>query len=352
MPSKIGEISKVMRLKRGEHWYYFGEMSSDKAKSLTFVPAIERGTQDYLSEVIEDGYQRPGSPSRMRVFSRYLEDNINSVVPPIVISSRDQWQFVPGSQNADIGHLEIYGPAAIIDGQHRLGGYVHLFEAKEIVCGIAFILLEGLSLEAESREFMDINTTQKGVPRQLTAFLENSEWAQIAWQLNEDPDSPFFHRISRTTVARDQLFALHSVAKQMEKLFEKGGISELDIDVKISLASQYFTIISDVWQQQWSDIEYLDDDSSNRKRSFEYKMLELTGLIAWCQLGADILHRCYRSDLSQMDWSAVSKLVAIAGEIDWSKTGKYEGRTGLAGARALAQEMELLLTQSSDQGQE
>jgi len=282
---------------------------------------------------------------------KFLETNPNSVIPPVVLSSRDQWKFIASDESDNMGSLELYGRAAVIDGQHRLGGYVALFEKSDDIRPVTFILMQGLSIEQESRDFTDINNSQKGVSRALTAYLLNSEWAQIAWALNEDPDSPFHGRISRTTVQKNQLFALHSVANQMKELFKMGGLEELDQDTKIDYASQFFTIIGDVLSGEWSDIEKLDDEESSGRRSFEYKLLELTGLIAWCRVGSTILHRCHSEDLG-MNWDGVRKLVESAGDIDWTKTGKYEGRTGLAGARPIAQEMELLLTRNAPEDQE
>lgn len=351
MSDKIGEIPDVLRLQTGSRVYYFGMVNSDKAKSLIYVPAIESGHQDFLNEILEDGYQRPGSPSRMRAFAKFLANNPNSVIPPVVLSSRDKWKFVASEESESMGTLEIHGPVAVIDGQHRLGGYIALYEKSDDVRPITFILMEGLSIEQEGQDFRDINNSQKGVPRALTAFLEQSEWAQIAWALNEDPDSPFHGRISRTTLARNQLFALHSVANQMKELFKMGGLNDLDQDVKVSFASQYFTIVSDAFPSEWSDIEHLDDDESSGRRSFAYKLLELTGLIAWCRIGSTILHRCYTADLG-VNWQKVEELVEIAGNLDWNKNGKYEGRTGLAGARPIAEEMESLLTRDAPQNQD
>ncbi|RMD64163.1 DGQHR domain-containing protein, partial [Candidatus Parcubacteria bacterium] len=214
--TEIGRIKSVVRSRVGEREFYFGVVDSDKIRSITFVPVIERSPKTFLQEE-EDGYQRPASVSRMRAFMRFLEENPSSVVPPVLLSARHKWQFEP-TQGSDFGELRIEGPAAIIDGQHRLGGYVALFEKHGTTRPVPFILLIDLSVEEEKQEFVVVNNTQKGVPRALTAYLEGDEWAQIAWQLNEDPDSPFVGRIARTQMARHHLFALHSVAKQMKEL--------------------------------------------------------------------------------------------------------------------------------------
>jgi hypothetical protein len=53
-----------------------------------------------------------------------------------------------------------------------------------------------------------------------------------------------------------------------------------------------------------------------------------------------------------MNWNFVRRFVEIAGNVDWRKGGKYAGRTGLAGARVIAEEMEALLTRDAPITQE
>src|SRR5262249_361794 len=135
--------------------------------------------------------------------------------------------------------------AAIIDGQHRLGGFVHLYESDGDVRDVAFILLPDLSRDSEMKEFVVVNTSQKGVPKPLTAYLEDTEEAQVAWALNEEADSPFRGRITRTSMQRSHLFALHSVAKQVERLYAIGALKDLEVSEKTDFMSRLWTIIAD-----------------------------------------------------------------------------------------------------------
>jgi DNA sulfur modification protein DndB len=306
---------------------------------MTFVPVIERSDKTYLVEETEKGYQRPGSPSRMRAFMTFLRENKNNVVPPILLSDRGAWNWIG---NGAVGELSLTGKAAIVDGQHRVGGYVALFERDNDARDVMFILIMGLSINQEKEEFVTVNNSQKGVPRPLTEFLKGTEEAQIAWALNTDPDSPFHNRITRTQMHKNQLFALHSVAKQMGELFKLGPLSDLATETRIDYAERFFSIVSDVQQTEWSDIELLDQQEGGGRREFRYKLLELTGLIAWCTVGSHILMRSY-SDEQGMNWDNVRRLVTDASNIDWAKDGQFVGRTGLAGARVMAQEMMRLL---------
>ena len=213
-----------------------------------------------------------------------------------------------------------------------------LYESESDVRDISFILLPDLTQEDEKREFIVVNNSQKGVPKPLTAYLEDTEDAQVAWGLNEDSDSLFKGRITRTKMERTQLFALHSVAKQVNRLFSIGAIQDLDVGQKVEFMSRFWTIIADQLPQEWADIEKLDDPETGGKRDFEYKLLELTGLIAWAYTGAQIFSRSYSEEIG-MNWENVRRLVEEASGIDWSKDGEYEGRTGEAGGKIMADEM-------------
>ena len=334
----IGAIPGVIEKTQGEQKYLFGTIGSDKIKNVTFVPVIEPSNKTYLNEITEKGYQRPGSLSRMRAFAKFLKDNPNSVVPPVLLSGRGYWKWQPGGQEQDSGQLIIQGKAAVIDGQHRLGGFVFLYEDSEDVRDISFILLPNLTIDEESQEFVVVNTSQKGVPKPLTAYLKDKEEAQVGWALNEEPDSPFMGRITRTTLERKHLFALHSVSKQVGRLFSNPKFRSVAVDQKIEFMSRFWTIISDLLSKEWSDIEKLDDLETRGRRDFEYKLLELTGLIAWTHTGAQIFARSYSEEIG-MNWDNVERLVKSALEIDWGKNGEYEGRTGEAGGKIMSDDM-------------
>ena len=334
----VGEITGVIEKTQGEQKYLFGTIGSDKIKNVTFVPVIEPSRKTYLNEITEEGYQRPGSVFRMRKFAEFLRENPNSVVPPVLLSGRGHWKWRPREQAQYSGQLIIQGKAAVIDGQHRLGGFVSLYEESEDIRDISFILLLNLTIEEEMQEFVVVNNSQKGVPKPLTAYLEDEPEAQVGWALNEDSDSPFKGRITRTNLQPTQLFALHSVAKQVKRLFSIGSVKDLDVDQKIEFMSRFWIIIADQLPDEWSDIEKLDNPETRGRRDFEYKLLELTGLIAWAHTGAHIFARSY-SEGTGMNWDNVSRLVEEASGIDWRKSGEYEGRTGEAGGKIMADEM-------------
>jgi DGQHR domain-containing protein len=125
-------VEKVTRRKLGDRTYYYGSIKSSLIKEATFVPVLEHSPKTALVEQISDGYQRPGSMPRMNKFRQFLKLNPKSLVPPVILSARGRWKYQSSHYDEDIGSLDITGPAAIIDGQHRLGGYVALYETENI----------------------------------------------------------------------------------------------------------------------------------------------------------------------------------------------------------------------------
>ena len=351
--TKLGEIFGVIEKTQGSRKYLFGTIRSDKIKDVTVVPVIERSRKTYLNEVEENGYQRPGSDSRMRKFSKFLKDNPNSVVPPVLLSGRGNWVFKPGGNEQDSGKLIIHDKAIIVDGQHRLGGFVHLYEVEDDVRDISFILLPNLDSKEEKEEFVVVNNTQKGVPKSLTVYLDDEDDdAKIGWGLNQLPDSPFKGRITRTRMQRQHLFTLASVAKQVKRMFSLDGIEldpYLNVNQKIEIVSQFWEIIANQLPVEWSDIEKLDDPDTKGRREFEYKLLELTGFIAWAYTGARIFVRSYKENDNDMDWDQVSYLIEAASRIDWNKNGEYDHQTGEVGGKRMATEMiQMLPTETAE----
>lgn len=340
MPNSIGVVRNVIKKSANSTTYFFGTIGSDKIKSITYVPVIEPSTKTYLVEDTADGYQRPGSPQRMRAFRAFLRKHPNHVVPPVLLSGRDGWTFEEGGDS--VGQLVVTSPAAIIDGQHRVGGFVALHEEDQEVREVPFILLTGLQRDEEVETFLVVNNSQKGVPKALSAFLGDTDEAQIAWELNIEEDSPFKGRIARARMERTNLFQLHSVAKEIKKLFSVGSLIDLDPSIKTEYAIRYFTIIADELPDEWRDIQELDNPESRGRNDFTFKLLELTGLIAWCQVGAHILSRSYSESIG-MNWDNVQRLVEAAARIDWTKDGQYAGRTGSVGGKIMGDDMTRLL---------
>ncbi len=319
------------------HDYYFGTIMSDRIKDMTFVPVLEKTPRTYLNERTEKGYQRYASTSRMGDFFRFLEMRPLSIIPPVMLSGRGQWTFEPYQGQEYIGRLLVYSPAAIIDGQHRVGGFVRLYELEQTVRPVDFILLPQLPLEGERREFLTINTTQKGVARALTAYLgiKEGEDTWIAWQLNEREDSPFHGRITKQRLQKQHLFPIHIVAKNVKRTFAHGVFDQTSPDDKAEIAIRYWRLIADMHPDEW------EDTYKENRVHFRYKLAEPPGLIAWSLVGPQILGSSFDTESQTMNWDRVKELIERASwRVDWRKEGVFQGMTGEVGGEAIRREIE------------
>ena len=333
----IGEIKNVIKRSVGKHTYYFGTITSDKAKIATFVPVIEQ-SDTYLNQDTVDGYQRPGTKSRMNKFKRYLQANPDRLIPPVILSARGKWKF---SGDGAVGTLTLNGKAAIIDGQHRMGGIVAQYEEDEDPKLIDFICFADLTLDDEVHEFITINGEQKGVPKALNTFLQGEEEAELAWALNEDDDSPLKGKIFRTKGDQYTYYALHSIAKNIKRTFDNGAFKELDFDDKLEALIRFWKSIAKHNAEAWSDTKV-------PKKEQKMKLAELTGNIAWSMVAPQILMKGWTPATQDFNFETIDKVVEYMSEdIDWDKDGEYRGLTGEVGGRRISKELESILAHYS-----
>jgi len=334
-------IESVLRREQGEKTYFFGSMRNDVIKALTEVLVIEKSPKSFLEETTEGGYQRPATYSRQRQIKEYLISNKDAYVPPVLINAAGGWTFRPYDANRpDIGALDVQGRAHIIDGQHRLGGYIAAWEEDQVSAKVDFIAFENLPLENERTEFNVINTTQKGVPKAISTYITRDENEQnwVAWEFNQREDSPFHGRISRIgKLSGSMLLNLQSVAKNVSRTFEHGSLEGLEKEACLNYLIKYWSIIRDTFPDEWAD------GDKAKKADWDYKMMELTGFIAWSLIAPKVLGRAYDPTTDTMNWEIVEKLVSRVRPLDWRKDGKYAGRTGEVGGKEIMRDMERLI---------
>ena len=206
----------------------FVRLSYEEARKILFIPKTNTEAMGNLTELFtnmieyEEGYQRLGNLSRMKKFADYLLENKNTYVPPIILSARGKWEFIPEGKDQNTGNIQINGKAAVIDGQHRLGGFLiycsenNIFDLK-INCEVIL----NIDNEKEMELFKTINKEQKGVDvSHLTNLiatyqgLENIPEA-TAIILNDSEESPLKGLIRKEIgIQGRNFFTLATVAKE------------------------------------------------------------------------------------------------------------------------------------------
>ena len=324
--------------------YYFGTIPSNQVKSLTFVPVDEETPIDTPLNEAPSGYQRFGNTTRMRNFKKYLSDNPLAIVPPVVLSSRNKWKFIPSDQNENFGELEANEPAAIIDGQHRIGGYVYYDddESREDIKDISFILIPDVETDQEVKEFIDINQKQQKVTLSHVVYLSaeylDDEDSTVALQLGQRSDSLLYKKIFKQKALDGELYNLAAIKSCVELSFKRGGLKELPIDTKISTLIQYWQIIGENHSHMLPDLE------EKSVKNMKYKLFELTGIYAYSMVAPEILGGSYSAQSQTFNWDEINQKIKRASTIDWRKDGEYQDRAGkVAAAQYLKPEIESLI---------
>lgn len=308
------EIEGVLKVEDGGNVYYLGTLTPGQIKSLTFVPVVSKTTngKDILNEKEEQGYQRAGDQGRMKKIQQFLEEKPDAVIPPVLLSGRGKWLFE--STRGRYGKLIAEDLAAIIDGQHRLGGLWMVAESTENEVlksrPIPFMLVGHMGVEEEKKNFVNINDTQQGVKKSLLKYLgrhANFSGA-AATALLEDDDSVFKGRIGLEQKKDWELFLFGAAAECVLLTFNTTFIKNTgfrpeespDSQAKaISFLLEYWKLVKLSFAPFWDDVGKMPDIGQPKSveqpgtTKFDWRILEETGVRAFSKLGADLLWKSW-----------------------------------------------------------
>ena len=326
--------------------YCLGTLSAGEIKQLTMVPvvsetlSVKEPSNLRLNEDPTDGYQRAGEPKRMRDIAHFVTDRPECVIPPVLLSCRGKWTFTPERGSGKTGRLRADDLAAVIDGQHRLGGLWQLFndaEATDSVRNkpIPFMAIMNMSLEKERQEFVDINNKQQGVKKSLIRYLarDSAFSGRAAEALMTDEESVFRGRIDEQK-ARDWTVFLFGAAEECVKEMFDSAIklkfdpekNEHQQEAALEFVLKYWQIVSDCFPLYWSDIELLPPIGASRSQQFpgrsqfKYRLLEETGIRAFSRLAGEVLNYSWIEGASSPSWATVEELMRILAEsevLEW-----------------------------------
>ena len=141
--------------------FYISVLPSDVLKKTCFV---SRRKEDPVK-----GFQRLLSESRAKNIAQYLDSGKEVIPSAVILSAQRNSKFKFDKKSNRIKFEEVEDGMLVIDGQHRLFG---LFESDKIY-EFPVVIFSDLELQAEVKLFIDINTTQKGVPAALLLDIKD-----------------------------------------------------------------------------------------------------------------------------------------------------------------------------------
>jgi DGQHR domain-containing protein len=148
-------------IRQGKHRFFTCTMPTDILAECSFV-----STRD---EDPKEGFQRLLDKKRAQEIADYIDEGLGTIPNSIVVSAQPDARFQEIGRGKTI-EFE-YNPKSllILDGQHRVYGFLL---AKTAV-RVPVVIYNGLTRVQESRLFIDINTKQRPVPNELLLDIKN-----------------------------------------------------------------------------------------------------------------------------------------------------------------------------------
>lgn len=184
---------RALQLSQNNQKFYFATIPVDELFPFCFVARRDEDPQL--------GFQRALNEQRAQDIANYLAVGTGSIASNIVLSAQPEARL---SYNPRAGSISFQGDQSVflvLDGQHRLWGY----QKCSVRHRVPVAIYSGLSRAQEARLFIDINTTQRGVPAALLldikqiAEIEDSKeeiLRKLFDRLNSDPQSSLKNKLS------------------------------------------------------------------------------------------------------------------------------------------------------------
>jgi DGQHR domain-containing protein len=198
------EKISVTLITQGSHKFYSGTM--------TIELIAESCSTNPRSADPEEGFQRSLDNSRAESIASYIR-NGGTIPSSIILSAQAAAAFVYSSRNKTITFEVCSSAFLILDGQHRVYGFRKLLN-EGIKYRVPVIIYSELTPIEEARLFIDINTLQRPVPKELLldikrlADRESSDERlldELFTNFEQNSDSYLLNKLSRIDKQRGKI---------------------------------------------------------------------------------------------------------------------------------------------------
>jgi DNA sulfur modification protein DndB len=195
------------------------------------------------------GFQRTLDVTRARDIAKYLDDSIGSIPTNVVLSAQPDADVEYSSKSKTIKFKRFPKAFLVLDGQHRLYGYGLTTKRHRIPVSIYV----GLTKKEEVSLFIDINTTQRGVPAALLLDIKHlaeretqieTELRRLFDYLAAESDSPVHGLLSPSQSARGKI-ARPTFNRAVEPALKSHVMDQLPTDKRFLLFKNYLKAVED-----------------------------------------------------------------------------------------------------------
>lgn len=201
------------------------------------------------------GFQRTLNEIRAKDIANYL-DEFKGVIPSaIILSAQDNSNFVFEKRKKQIQFDTNINSFMVLDGQHRLFGLIKSVQEHEI----PVIIFNNLNTTQEVTLFIDINSTQKGVPTTLLLDIKNLSGRETK---KEDKQRQLFDLLNKDSILAGLLSPAKSKVGKITRLsfnqatndlFESGFFQNKDVQTIYKGVKNYLEAAEQVFRNSKSE---------------------------------------------------------------------------------------------------
>lgn len=204
--------------------FYIAILPTDTLKQVCYVSSRDTDPKE--------GFQRSLNESRAKDIANYMNQRDGIIPSAIILSAQDSVQFTHNKSNNTISFKENSHGFMVLDGQHRLYG---LFKSEKNY-EIPVVIFNNLNTTDEVNLFIDINTTQKGVPTTLLLDIKNLSGKETKKEdkqrklfdlLNEDSVMAGLFSPSKSRVGKITRVVFNQATNE---IFESGFFKDKDVN--------------------------------------------------------------------------------------------------------------------------
>ena len=233
----------AIKCTQNDHTFYVSVMSSRDLDEMCFV---SRRKEDR-----DKGFQRLLSEKRAREIAKYLDNNKGVIPSAIIVSAQPIAKLEFDEKNSKIRIERAQNSLLVLDGQHRLYGMKNAQRNYDI----PVVIFDELTTQEEIRQFIDINTTQKGVPTALILDIKAPAGTETKI---EERQRELFDKLNKDSVLAGEMLPSESKVGKISRtsfnsatksIFESGPLSEKTDDQIYKAVKNYLEAIETIFRK-------------------------------------------------------------------------------------------------------
>ena len=237
----------ALKCTQNDHTFYISVMKSSDLDEMCFV---SRRKDDG-----DKGFQRLLSEKRAKEIAKYLDNN-KGVIPSALIVSAQPCAKLEYDKTARKIVLEREkNSLLVLDGQHRLFGMKYAKKEYEI----PVVVFSQLTTQEEIRQFIDINTTQKGVPTALILDIKGPAGTESKV---EERQRKLFDSLNKDSVVAGLMLSNESKTGKISRttfnsatkmIFESGPVSSQSDENIYRAVKNYLEAVVTIFRMSEAD---------------------------------------------------------------------------------------------------